>query len=59
MASGRYGRAMGAEGCALFLVERDADWKIVSVWAGIAGRDGILPGVWYTLNGGQPVQEGV
>ena len=58
MASGRFGRAMGADGCALFLVERDDEWKIVSVWAGIAGRDGIEPHVWYTLEGGKPVRVG-
>ncbi len=56
MASGRDGRAMGADGCALLLVERDADWRVVSVWAGIAGRDGVKPLVWYTLQDGKPVE---
>jgi hypothetical protein len=55
MASGRFGQAMGAEGCALFLVERDINWNILHVWAGIAGRDGIEAGVFYTLQGGKPV----
>jgi hypothetical protein len=55
-ASGRFGRAMGADGCALFLVERDSDWQIVAVWAGIAGRDGIKPNVFYTLVDGKPVE---
>ncbi len=56
MASGRFGRAMGADGCALFLVERDDEWKITAAWAGIAGRDGIKPLTWYTLEDGKPVE---
>jgi hypothetical protein len=56
LASGRFGRAMGADGCAIFLVERDMNWKIVAVFAGIAGRDGIEPNTWYTLEGGKPIK---
>ena len=56
MASGYGGRAMGAEGNALFLVERDTNYNIVAVWAAIVGRDGIKPHVWYTLKNGQPVE---
>jgi len=40
----------------MFLVERDDDYKIIAVWAGIAGRDGIKPAVWYALKGGKPVE---
>ncbi len=47
---------MGADGNALFLVERDGEYKIVAVWAGIAGQDGIKPNVWYTLRDGKPVE---
>jgi len=54
MASGWKGRAMAAEGCAIFLVERGEDYNIIEVWAGIAGKDGVKPNVWYTLESGEP-----
>jgi hypothetical protein len=55
MASGYGGKVKGADGNALFLVHRDDDYKITHAWAGIAGQNGIKPGVWYTLNAdGQP-----
>ena len=57
MASGRWGSAMAAQGCALFLVYRDDNWNIVHAWAGIAGRDGIKPLVWYQLDEhGKPIE---
>jgi len=56
MASGYAGSVSGAEGNALFLVERDDEYNIVSVWAGIAGRDGIKPNTFYALCGGKPVE---
>ena len=57
MASGVEGRAMGALGCAIFLVER-GDWDgetypIVSVRAAIVDGETIKPGVWYTLKDGE------
>lgn len=55
-ASGDYGKVRGAAGCALFLTERDSARKIVAVWAGIAGQDGIKPDVFYTLRNGKPVE---
>ncbi len=55
-ASGYDGRVSGADGCALFLVERDDEYEIVNVWAGIAGRDGIKPGTLYHLVDGKPVE---
>ena len=58
LAAGLDGRAMAAEGCALFLVNRDpGGWAIRHAWAGIAGRDGIKPLTWYSLDeGGKPVE---
>jgi len=56
IATGRNGRASGEVGCALFLVERAEDGKIINVWAGIVGRDGIKPNTFYTLRDGRPVE---
>ena len=57
MASGYKGRAMGAEGCAIFLCERDdATGEFLHVWAGIAGQDGIKPMTWYFLKNGHPME---
>jgi len=56
MACGYEGRVSGTDGCAMFLVERDDDYCIVNVWAGIAGRDGIKPNTFYMLKGGVPVE---
>lgn len=56
LASGYKGRVSGADGCALFLVERADDYKILSAWSGIVGRDGIKPEVFYVLKDGKPVE---
>ena len=48
---------MGAEGNALFLVERNGwDGPVIAVWAGIAGKDGVKADTWYTLKDGAPVE---
>ncbi|GAB3744933.1 DUF7666 domain-containing protein [Lysobacter olei] len=56
MSAGYAGKVMGCEGSALFLVERDDEYKIVAVWSGIAGRDGVKPETWYTLRDGNLVE---
>ncbi|CAH1678214.1 conserved hypothetical protein [Hyphomicrobiales bacterium] len=56
MAAGYEGRVSGAKGSALFLVERNDDYEIINVWAGIAGQDGINENTFYTLKGGKPVE---
>ena len=60
-ASGTRGKARGTEGCALFLVERcdelGEDYgKIINVWAGVVGQDGIKPDTFYRLVDGKPVE---
>jgi hypothetical protein len=50
MSAGQFGKASGAEGCALFLVYRNDDGEIVHAKAAIVGRDGIKPDTFYTLN---------
>ena len=55
-ASGYGGRVRGAKGCAMFLVERNADYEVVAVWAGIAGKNGIKPNTFYRLVNGKPVE---
>jgi hypothetical protein len=55
-ASGYQGKARAKEGCAIFLVERNDDYEIINVFAGIAGKDGIKPNVWYRLEEGKPVE---
>lgn len=61
LATGFFGSVSGAVGSALHLEERawnpggEDHGKIVAVWAGIVGQDGIEPGVFYTLKNGKPV----
>lgn len=56
VASGDNGRAAAADDCALVLVERDEEFKILSVWAGIAGKNGIKPDTFYILKNGAPIE---
>jgi hypothetical protein len=56
MSGGYAGEVMGQNGNAIFAVERDDNYNIVSVAAGLVGTDGIAPGVWYLCNGGKMVE---
>ena len=55
-ATGYGGRVMGATGCALFLLQRDVNGKILHVGAAIAGRGGIKADTWYTMKAGKFVE---
>jgi hypothetical protein len=50
MASGYQGKAMGADGCAIFLVYRNDYYQIIHARAGIVGKDGLKSGVFYQLD---------
>ncbi|MFM9829698.1 MAG: hypothetical protein ACKVOB_13310 [Sphingomonas sp.] len=57
MSIGYLGRVMGADGNALFCVERDRwDGPILSAAHGIVGTDGIVAGTWYTCQDGKLVE---
>lgn len=47
MATGWNGYVSGSDGNALFAVERDDDYNVISVACGIVGKGGIKPDTWY------------
>jgi hypothetical protein len=53
VATGRNGRARGAIGCVLFLIERDANWHIVAHESVLVDGEQVKPDTYYTLRGGQ------
>ena len=55
-ASGWEGKVKGAEGNALFAVERDLSDNILSVACGIAGKDDIKPDTWYRCIAGKLIE---
>ena len=56
LAAGRKSYAMAAETGAIFLVERNAKYEIVAVFASKVGEHGIKAHTWYALKGAQPVE---
>ena len=54
-ATGWKGKVMGSDGNAIFTVERDDKYNIISAACGIVGRDGVKAGVWYVCAAGKLV----
>lgn len=50
LAAGEGTKARASDGSALVLIHRDDEGAILNVVSAIAGRDGIKPEAWYTLD---------
>ena len=48
--AGYQNKARGAAGCAIVLVNRDDNGKIVHIRASMVGENGVKPDVWYALD---------
>jgi len=57
-ATGRYGHARGRTGSALFAVERDSNWEIISIASAIVDGEKIKEMTWYRCKDGQLVEAG-
>ena len=56
LASGRGGRASGALGSVLFLIERDIDWNIVGHTSVQVDGETVKADTFYALRGGKVVE---
>jgi len=50
IATGRFGKAKGAKGCAIVLVHRDESGNILHIRAAKVGENDIQPDTYYALN---------
>ncbi len=50
------GAAKASIGGAIFIIERDINYKILAVFASLVGDNGIKADTWYVLKGGKPVE---
>jgi hypothetical protein len=57
MACGYEGKVSGKAGNALFALERDDNWNIISTASGIVGKDGIEADTYYRCVGGKLVRQ--
>ena len=49
-------KARAAEGGGIALAEYDDEGKLIDMRASMVGQNGVKPGVWYRLDGGEFVE---